>query len=99
MQFLPVMHRILLKPQIETETESGLVVAWDKRKVAVDCEVAIVAHIGESAFKAFGFDEPPIKVGDTVYYSKYGAKVMDIDGELMIACNDEDIILKGDKNG
>jgi len=95
MKFLPIMYRILLRPQIETETESGIVISYDKRKIAVDCEIGEVVYIGESAFKQFGYDEPPIKVGDQVYYSKYGARVMDINGEMMIACNDEDIILKG----
>lgn len=98
MKFHPIMYRILLRPQIETETESGIVISYDKRRVAVDCEIGEVVYIGEQAFKQFGYDAPPIAVGDLVYYSKYGARVMDINGELMVACNDEDIILKGIKD-
>ncbi len=99
MRFIPIMHRILIRPKIETETKSGIVIAHDKRKVAVDCDIGEIIFMGETAFKDYGFDTPPVKVGDTVYYSKYGAKVMDINGELTVACNDEDIILKGVKNG
>lgn len=90
----PLMHRILIKPEIKTETKSGIVIATDDRRAAVDCDKGQVVAIGETAYKAFGYDSPPIAVGDRVIYAKYGARVMKIRGELFIACNDEDVYLK-----
>lgn len=64
----------------------------DKReKEAV--ELGTVVQVGPTAFKDFGFDTPPIKVGDKVSLVKYsGKKVKDTDGTVYFIHNDEDIL-------
>lgn len=87
-----LVHRVIIKPDIETKTASGIVIAKDERRQAVDSDQGVVFMIGPKAWKDFGCAKPPVKVGDRVYYAKYGAKVLkDQDtNELYIICNDED---------
>lgn len=96
MKFLPetLGFRILLKPDIITKTESGIVIAKSERKQAIDADKGVIVGIGPEAFKALKVDNP-FKVGDTVIYAKYGAKVIKDEeaDELYIICNDEDILV------
>ena len=86
--------RILIKPFIEKKTASGIVIAKDERRQAVDADKGIVFMIGKDAWKDYDIDTP-VKVGDTVIYAKYGAKVIkdEENDELYIICNDEDILV------
>lgn len=90
-----LVHRVLIKPFIETKTASGIIVAKDERKQAIDSDKGTILMFGDKAWKDFGCDTPPVKVGDTVVYSKYGAKVIKDDEteELFIICNDEDVLV------
>src|SRR5687767_6402913 len=90
-----LVHRVILKPFITKKTASGIIIAKDERKQAVDSDKGEVFMIGPKAWKDFGCDEFPVKVGDTVYYAKYGAKVLkdEVKDELYIICNDEDILV------
>lgn len=96
MKFRPetLVHRVVLKPHIQTETESGILIARDERSQAVNSDRGTILCMGPLAWKAFGCDTPPVNVGDKVYYAKYGAKVLKDEhtGELFILCNDEDIL-------
>ena len=88
-------HRVLIKPQIEKQTASGIVLHFDDRKAAIDSDKGVVVAVGPQAYKDFGDGTPWVDVGDFVYYARYGAKVIkdETDGELYMICNDEDILL------
>ena len=98
MKFRPetLVHRVIIKPHIETKTESGLYVAVDERSQAVNSDRGIIVEIGPKAWKAFGCWRKPFKVGAKVYYAKYGAKVLKdaATGQLYIICNDEDVLVE-----
>lgn len=88
-------HRVLIKPRVTKETESGILLHFDDRRAAIDSDKGTVVAIGPQAYKDFGDGEPWIAVGDFVFYAKYGAKVIkdEENDELYILCNDEDVLL------
>lgn len=90
-----LVHRVIIKPEIETVTKGGIVVARSERDQAITSDKGTVFLFGPQAWKAFGCDEPPVKVGDKVYYAKYGAKVLrdEETKELYVICNDEDVLV------
>ena len=97
MKFKPetLVHRVIIKPFIQKQTESGIILATDDRRQAVNSDRGEVFLIGPKAWKDFGCETPPVKVGDLVYYAKYGAKVLKDEetDELYLICNDEDILV------
>lgn len=97
MNFRPetLVHRVILKPHIEKQTASGILLARDERSQAITTNQGTVYMIGPRAWKDFGCDEPPVNVGDNVYYAHYGAKVLKgkTDNEFYVVCNDEDILV------
>jgi co-chaperonin GroES (HSP10) len=100
---VPLLHRILVKPDLLEEkdetyrraTASGIVIPnLDERsreQAAID--TGKVVSIGSTAFKDFGTDSP-IATGDYVVYAKYGGKaVTDPEtSEKFILLNDEDVL-------
>ena len=90
-----LVHRVIIKPRIETETASGIVLARDERSQAINSDQGTVFMIGPKAWKDFNCETPPVKVGDKVFYAKYGAKVLKDErtGDLYIIANDEDILV------
>lgn len=88
--------RVLIKPSIlGKKTESGIMIATDERTQATNSDKGEVLAIGSEAWKTYGFKEPPVKVGDMVFYAKYGCKTIkdeDTD-DLYIIANDEDILV------
>jgi len=97
MKFRPetLVHRVIIKPKIETETASGIVIARDERSQAINTDQGTVWMIGPLAWKDFKCETPPVSIGDKVYYSHYGAKVLKDErtGDLFVICNDEDILV------
>ena len=97
MKFRPetLVHRVIIKPFIEKETKSGIVIARDERSQAINSDRGTVFMVGPKAWLDFKCSEPPVKVGDEVYYAKYGAKVLKDEDtkELYIICNDEDVLV------
>lgn len=97
-----VGHRVLLKPYFDEEViEEGALKGFKldigdtfKREKAATV-VGEVISIGSMAWKAFDGDNPDwkpwAKVGDIVYFAKYGGKFITIDEEDYIIVNDEDI--------
>jgi len=97
-----VGHRVLLKPHFDEEViEEGALKGFKldigdtfKREKAATV-VGEVISIGSMAWKAFDGDNPDwkpwAKVGDIVYFAKYGGKFITIDEEDYIIVNDEDI--------
>jgi co-chaperonin GroES (HSP10) len=90
-----LVHRVIIKPKIETTTKSGIVISTSERSQAINSDQGEIFLIGPKAWSDFGCDTPPVNVGDRVFYAKYGAKVLkDPDtNELYIICNDEDVLV------
>lgn len=90
-----LVHRVILKPFIEKVSKGGIVIATDDRWQAINTDKGTVFMFGPKAWKDFGCEEPPVQIGDEVFYSKYGAKVIKDEeaDELYIICNDEDILV------
>lgn len=99
-----VGHRVLLRPADDVADESikdGALAGfqlnvgedWKRQKAATT--VGEVVAIGPMAWKAFDSDkigwEPWAKIGDIVYFAKYGGKFITIDKEDYIIINDEDV--------
>ena len=99
MKFKPetLVHRVILKPYILPKKSAGGIdlSALEDRMQAVNTDKGKVLMFGPKAWKDFGCGEPPVQIGDNVYYSKYGAKVIKDEetGELFILLNDEDILV------
>lgn len=99
----PILHRVLVKQdKLEDKDDAfkaaralGIVIADQEQKreqAAID--TGVVIEIGPTAFKDFGLDEFPIKVGQTIVYARYGGKAI-VDPETketFVALNDEDVI-------
>ena len=97
MKFRPetLVHRVILKPFVlGKKSEGGIILPTNQRMDAVNSDKGTIFMIGP---KAWGDDKKkPVKVGDTVFYAKYGAKVLrdeDKEDEFFILCNDEDILV------
>lgn len=93
-----VGHRVLLKPYFDSEeTEWGFQLdvgdTFKREKAAT--VVGKVVSIGPMAWKAFDGNHPDwkpwAKVGDIVYFAKYGGKFIKVNDEDYIIVNDEDI--------
>jgi co-chaperonin GroES (HSP10) len=61
-----------------------------------------VMYIGPMAWYDLP-EKPDVKVGDNVYYSKYGAMVIKVEGmdSFLVICNDKDVLVayEGDAKG
>ena len=91
-----LVHRVILKPFVETVSKGGIHIARDKRSQAINTDKGEVLMIGPEAWKAFGCVTPPVQVGDKVYYAHYGAKTIeDPDNKegFFILINDEDVLV------
>jgi chaperonin GroES len=89
-------NRVIIKPFIMAKKSAGGIdlTALDDRKQAINTNQGEVFMIGREAW----FDKPQkpdVKVGDKVYYSKYGGMVLKLDGmeDFLVLCNDEDILV------
>lgn len=102
MQIKPILHRILVKPDVLEEVDelfrrakaAGLAFDFTEREreqAAID--TGVVLDFGPTAFKDFGATNP-LQIGDRVVYAKYGGKAI-VDPTTKtkyVALNDEDII-------
>jgi len=97
-----VGHRVLLKPHFDEDIIDEGALKGFKLDVGETFErekagtvVGEVVGIGSMAWKAFDGDNPDwkpwAKVGDIVYFAKYGGKFITIDEEDYIIINDEDV--------
>lgn len=103
MAIKPILHRIIVKQdKLEDKDEAfaaarraGLVIAdLEHKREQAAIDTGTVLEIGPTAFKDFGVDAPPIKVGSVIVYAKYGGKAI-VDPatkETVVALNDEDVI-------
>lgn len=90
-----LVDRVILKPFVlGKKSAGGIVLPTNQRMDAVNSDKGTVFMIGPHAWKEYG--KAPVKVGDTVFYSKYGAKVIvdpDEEDSFYILCNAEDILV------
>jgi len=87
-------NRIILKPFIEKQTKSGIVIARDERSQAINTDRGEIYMIGPMAWYDLP-EKPALKPGDAVYYSHYGAKILKPEGseDFYIICSDADILV------
>lgn len=98
----PILHRILVKPDVLEEVDevfkkakaAGLAFDFTEREreqAAID--TGVVIDMGNTVFKDFGTDNP-LKVGDRVVYARYGGKAITHPQTKVkyVALNDEDVI-------
>ena len=94
------MHHILIKLDDAIEADEvykrakalGIELQLDKR-LNEAVEYGTVAQVGPTAYKDYGFDISPVKVGDRVSLTRYtGKRVVDSNGEVYYIYNDQDIL-------
>ena len=87
-------HRIILKPKIEKVSKGGIVLARGEREQAVNTNQGEVFMIGPSCWDDMD-TKPDIKVGDKVYYARYGAMTIKPEGseDFLVMANDQDILV------
>lgn len=92
-------NRVILKPKIEKETKSGIVIARDERSQAVNTDQGEIFMVGPECWYDFKV-KPDLKPGDKVYYSHYGAKILKPEDseDFFIICNDVDILVGYSEN-
>lgn len=90
-------YRVLvLKDEVETTTESGIVLVVDEKLEKHAQNIGTVVNIGDKAFKAFSNDytgQPWVVPGDRVIFSKYAGTIVVDPGTAIeyTLLNDEDI--------
>lgn len=94
-------HRVLIDPEIPKDTldEGALkgfkIVGDGIQREKAATTIGVIVGIGKNAWKAFDDGQPWAKVGDRVYFAKYGGKwITAEDGKEYICCNDEDCQIK-----
>lgn len=87
-------ERIIIKPFVEKVSKGGIHIARDERSQAVNTNQGVIFMIGDQAWYDLP-SKPNVKVGDKVYYSKYGAMTIKPDGaeDFYIICNDKDVLV------
>lgn len=87
-------HRVLVQPEIEKQTSSGIIIALDEHKERAAAMYGTVVDVGESAWKDFKTD-PWCTVGERVIFAKYAGRTVedpDHPDTKFIILNDEDIL-------
>lgn len=94
MQFLEktLANRLILKPKIEKETKSGIIISRDARSQAINTNQGEVFMIGPLCWHDLP-EVPEVKVGDLVYYAHYGAQTLQDGEDFYILCSDSDILV------
>ena len=97
MKFRPetLVDRVIIKPFVlGKKSEGGIILPTNQRMDAVHSDKGTIFMIGPDAWG--DLKKKPVKVGDTVFYAKYGAKVLrdeDEEDSFYILCNDVDILV------
>jgi chaperonin GroES len=91
MNLTPLGDRIVVKPQDEDEvrTSSGLVIPDTAKEKP---QLGEVLAVGPGEFKDGERIPVDVKVGDTVFYSKYGGTEVKHDGEDLLILSSRDVL-------
>ncbi len=89
-----LLHHILVKlDDIETKTQSGIILAVDEKKERKAVEYGTVVQIGPTAFLDYGRSPDILKEGDRISLNRYSGKsVVDSDGSEYVVVNDQDVL-------
>lgn len=90
---VPYLHRALVKPkQIETKTESGIIISLNERREQTAAEEGTIIAIGDTFGEAFNAKYVP-QPGDRIYFARYAGKWIKNElGEDLVLLNDEDVV-------
>jgi co-chaperonin GroES (HSP10) len=99
----PILHRILVKPDLIEDVDpvyarakkAGLVTEFmEKEREQAAVDTGVVVDMGETVFADFKASKDTVAVGDRVVYAKYGGKaIKHPETEVRyVLLNDEDII-------
>ena len=101
MKILPILHRVLIKPDAVEESDelirrakaAGIEVQLDKREQAA-VEYGTVVALGSTCFSEFGTtpENEGVVVGAKVSFAKYAGKTVKVEDTKYLMLNDEDII-------
>jgi len=91
MELKPLGDRIVVKPQEETEsrTAAGLVIPDTAKEKP---QLGTVLAVGPGEFKDGARVPMDVKVGDVVFYSKYGGTEVKHDGEDLLVLSSRDVL-------
>lgn len=106
MRLEPAGHRVLIRPdplseveakelaQFESLAKSGFEIAdaKDRKRKEGAVSKGTIVEVGMNAWKAYDDGVPWAKVGDRVYFAKYGGTEIKENGETLRILNDEDVI-------
>lgn len=76
MKLKPAGFHIIVKPDYEEVTKSGIVLAVSDRSGVAYVDTGVVVAIGPTAWKAYDSGEPWAKLGDRVGYGRYAGKII-----------------------
>jgi co-chaperonin GroES (HSP10) len=76
MRWNPAGFTILIKPDYEKKTESGLVIVESDRSGVAAVDTGVIVKIGPTAWKAYDNGLPWAKVGDRVGYAKHAGRLV-----------------------
>ena len=89
-------YRVLVKPDnIETVTDSGIVLVVDEKVEAAAQQTGTLVGVGHTAWQSSTLPQLPwANIGDRVLFSKYAGRVIidPVTGDDFLVMNDEDII-------
>lgn len=99
---IPVLHRLLIKPNkledinedIKRARKIGLEIPLDNaQRAQASVDQGVVLDIGDTAFRDFG-SESPVKIGDRIAYAKFAGKFIkdSTTGDELLLLNDEDVV-------
>lgn len=89
---------VVLPDPVEEKTESGIILALDKKMEAGATQSGTVVDIGPEAFRSYnraaGFTTyvPWCNIGDRVSFARYAGKWVDEGDKEYLVLNDEDIV-------
>jgi len=96
-KFIPVGHRILLKPDVVGEkTNGGIYIPPESRRMQqLSTVVCTVIAMGPTCYNDSAHGETPwCKVGDKVHIVKHSGVHVEMNGKDHFVINDEDVLMR-----
>ena len=77
MRWRPAGFTVLIKPDYEKKTASGIIIAQNDRQGVAAVDTGVIVKIGPTAWKAYDNGLPWAKVGDRVGYAKHAGRIVE----------------------